>query len=705
MEFRRPLVVAALAAVLGGQAHSQPAEPLYELPRAELDLRTMLRRHILRRSGELLEAAAQSRNRAIQEGSITAFRDTVRKHIREILGPVPKGAPLNVRAVSQHDRPNYRIENVLFESLPGWDVNATVYLPRAERFPPPWPAIVVPVGHSGKQFESYQIPAQVFALNGYVALTFDPPGQAGEKRPGNDHFRDGVRCYLTGSTSQRFFVIDALRAIDYLATRRDVDMRRGVGMTGVSGGGFTTLYAAPLDDRIRAAGPSCFAAPELEHPLRDGYPPCPETLPLGIYPRGIEAVNLLVAAHPTPMLVMAGKDDEVFKIEWLRGMAEEAAKGYAAGGSAGRFRFYMDNGGHAYTVAQALEFVRWMDRWVRGTPDRSLPEIGAKDVEMAPYDLLRSHPRPEDNMLTITRREADRLAAGYSATNIAAAAAAVARFEQASVPRATAAKPFLVWSNYFEELLLTVDRDIQLPATFLRDAGRGQPVGAILYFDDRGRWAELVSGGMLGAVARFTEPAGPKPSLLTVDLRGWGDTRPAPSPYDAAGWASPQRSLAYVSAALGDPVFAMRIRDGLSALAYLRTRIQPKQRILVGGRGMGGVVALHVAAIDRRLDGVFVSGIPASFRTLAGAASYSWDHDAFFPGVLQHYDLPELLAGLRIPALVVNPLDALEQPVPAETARALYRAALETGRLELEASLDQSRARQAQQRWVERQWR
>jgi cephalosporin-C deacetylase-like acetyl esterase len=102
----------------------------------------------------------------------------------------------------------------------------------------------VPVGHSGKQFESYQIPAQVFAMCGYAALTFDPPGQAGEKKPGNDHFRDGVRCYMTGATSQRFFVMDALRAVDYLATRRDVDMRRGVGMTGVSGGGFTTLYAS-----------------------------------------------------------------------------------------------------------------------------------------------------------------------------------------------------------------------------------------------------------------------------------------------------------------------------------------------------------------------------------------------------------------------------------------------------------------------------
>jgi hypothetical protein len=203
------------------------------------------------------------------------------------------------------------------------------------------------------------------------------------------------------------------------------------------------------------------------------------------------------------------------------------------------------------------------------------------------------------------------------------------------VPRAQATKPFLVWSDYLEELLLTVNRDIQLPATFLYDAnGRSGPSG-ILYFDDRGRWTELASGGMLAGMSRFTEAKGTKPAVLTVDLRGWGDTRPAPTPYEAAGWASPQRSLAYISAALGDPVLAMRIRDGLSALAYLRTRLSTgEQRILVGGFGMGGVVALHVAAMDHQVRGVFVSGIPP-FRCCR-VRGIRLGSVCLLPGVLQH---------------------------------------------------------------------
>jgi dienelactone hydrolase len=51
--------------------------------------------------------------------------------------------------------------------------------------------------------------------------------------------------------------------------------------------------------------------------------------------------------------------------------------------------------------------------------------------------------------------------------------------------------------------------------------------------------------------------------------------------------------------ALGDPVLAMRIRDGLASLAWLRAPpgVDP-ELVVVGGHGMGGIVALHVAAID-----------------------------------------------------------------------------------------------------------
>lgn len=645
----RPLLL--FAAALAGMLAAQ------ELPAPDSDLRTMLRRHVARRAAETVARGEARRLAAIGGKGLNEYRAQVRASLREMLGEMPfgsAGGALNVRHVSRHVRDGYSIENVLYESLPGWDVNATLFLPDPARFAPPWPAIVIPVGHSGKQFASYQIPAQVFARSGYVALLFDPPGMSGEKREGNDHFRDGVRCYLTGATSQRFFVLDALRSIDYLATRTDVDMRRGVGMTGVSGGGFTTLYATLLDDRIRASGPSCFAAPELEHPLKDLYPPCPETLPFGLYPRGLDALSLLAATSPTPLLMMAGAKDEVFKADWMERMARETERAYTAAHAADRFRFFLDAGGHAYSVEQAVEFVKWMDRWVRSTPGRALPPFDAAKIEMAPVELLRANPRQQENMRTVTSAEAARLAATRKITDISSAAREVARIA-GDAPRVLSAKrskPFLLWTDYAEEMLLKVDTDVELPATFLYPARRDAAAGGLLYFDDRGRWTDLAAGGVLARMSGFLSRDAVHPAVLTVDLRGWGDTRPALAPYEAAGWAAPERWLAYVSAALGDPVLAMRIRDGVAALAWLRAQpgVDP-ERIVVGGRGMGGVVALHVAAIDGHLRGVFASEFPTSFRSMAESERSAWPHDAFLPGVLKHYDIPELIANLKTPVL------------------------------------------------------
>ena len=184
--------------------------------KATSDLRNMLRTYIVNKSCELLEQGAERRIEAFQTGEWQTWRDSVRVKMLRQMGEMPfgeNGIPLNSRFVSRLELPHCKVENVLFESFKGWDVNASVFLPKKETFPPPWKAIVVPVGHSSKTRNNYQIPAQVFASLGYVAVIFDPPGMAGEKQGGNDHFTDAPRGYMTGHSANRYFVLDAIRLI------------------------------------------------------------------------------------------------------------------------------------------------------------------------------------------------------------------------------------------------------------------------------------------------------------------------------------------------------------------------------------------------------------------------------------------------------------------------------------------------------------
>ncbi len=655
---------------------------LWPVP-ASLDLRTMLTQHLVKESCALLDATAQRRRDALAAGQFDAWRASVRKAVLDVLGPMPygkKGCPLNVRVVSRHEREHYTIENVLFESLPGYEVNASVYLPDADQFPPPWPGIVVPVGHSAKTGPSYQKPAQAFARMGYLALTFDPPGQGGEKRPGNDHFTDGVRCYLTGHSSNRYFIIDALRCIDYLETRPDVTLKNGVGMTGVSGGGMTTMWAMVLDDRIKAAGPSCCAVPRALHPILDNYAECPEVLAFGRF-SAFDDADLFTAAIPTPVLLMAGAKDEVFTADMSRSLANELKESFTQAKHEERFSFFLDAGGHDYSLAMAIEFTKWMDRWVRGIPERTLPVIAEDSLEVVTDDVLACHPRTDCNMFTINKAMAQDLRERRSISSIQEAVRTVINVKEMPLaPEFRAGAPSLVWFHYLQELMLTPEPGIELPATFLYPAKPDWRGAAVLYFDDRGRWTGLRTSGPLAGLTGFIDPNTQGPAILTVDVRGWGDSRPADLRYDLAGWGGRERWLGYVSAAMGDPVFTMRVRDGLTALVWLRTQpnIDPA-KIIVGGHGMGGVLALHLAALDSTLAGVFADSPLATFESLAASETYSWSPEDFLPGVLKQYDLPELAAALPMPALIANPLDTGKKPLSRYIADNTYSAAIKKG--------------------------
>jgi dienelactone hydrolase len=642
-----------------------PQHPL----RAETDLRDMLRRHLITRSLAALDRADQRREQALETGRILTYQQDIIETVQQMHGEMPAGknsAPIQVTRVSTFEKAGYRIENILFDSFPRWQVNATVYVPK--NFPPPFYAVVVPVGHSGKQFENYQLPCQYFAQAGYLAITFDPPGQASEKKPGNDHFIDGVRCYLTGETSSKYFIADAIRCVDYLATRPDVDLSRGVAMTGVSGGGTTTVLAGILDPRFRVLGPSCCLAPAADHSVRQCYAGCPEGRIWRRFARGIDDVDLLCAANK-PTLLMAGALDEVYRIEDTRTLARLVARFYQSAGKPDQFEFFVDAGGHAYSLIQARKFTQFMDRWLAQRGERPLPAPDAAQFTMNPYDELRCYPRTDVNMFTLTRDYSEVLRQKWD-LRPEAIHAAVGQLAQVRgelpVPPAKTGTPFLVWTHYWKEVLLKPEPGIELPGTYFY-APPEKNHGTILHFDDQGRHRMMEKQNHLMQPLNFLDRPAQKISLLSVDLRGWGDSEMSVYPYEVASWGSRDRFTAYTSFALGDPILAMRIRDGMSALAWLRAQPESAGKpILLTGAGQGGIVALHVAAMDRNLAGVVIWDALISYHDLLETPDFSWPAEALLPGILKFYDLPELGASLPAPVFIFNPRGGDANRLPAQ---------------------------------------
>ncbi|MFN7565415.1 MAG: alpha/beta hydrolase family protein, partial [Prosthecobacter sp.] len=212
-----------------------------------------------------------------------AWQQERRAFFLERIGGLPERTPLNPQMTGTLTGKGYRVEKIILETRPAFHLTANLYLPDT---PPPWPAVLVPCGHSheGKAVGQYQLICMLLARHGMAAMCYDPIGQgeryqmldlAKERAVFDDaphvkvphpnvrlmctteHTMTGISSALIGANAAQFRIWDGMRVIDYLQSRPDI-LADKIGCTGNSGGGTETAYLMALDDRILAAAPGCY---------------------------------------------------------------------------------------------------------------------------------------------------------------------------------------------------------------------------------------------------------------------------------------------------------------------------------------------------------------------------------------------------------------------------------------------------------------
>lgn len=134
-------------------------------------------------------------------------------------------------------------------------------------------------------------------------------------------------------------VAKIVRALDSLALRAEPDMSR-VAMIGLSYGGFTTLYTAAVEPRIRMAVASC------SFDDREAAPGTPESGP----PRELRWSDVAKLIAPRPLQVQSGVNDKLLPIESARAAAAKV-------GTPG-FEFAEFDGGHEFNGELCWRFLR-----------------------------------------------------------------------------------------------------------------------------------------------------------------------------------------------------------------------------------------------------------------------------------------------------------------------------------------------------------
>lgn len=559
----------------------------------------------------------------------------LRAKMLELIGGLPEmRTPLNARVTGVIERQGYRVEKLLFDSLPGFHVTANLYVPTGK--PGPFPAVLGTAGHSqfGKAAAVYQRAWISLARRGYVVLAYDPPGQ-GERieyfdaemnrprlRPGGveEHIMAGLQCLLVGHSIARYFVWDGIRAFDYLTTRPEVDPRR-IGVAGNSGGGTQAAYLAAFEPRLAAAVSSCYITRWKE--LWDGPgPQDAEQVWPGFLASQLDFVDFIRAFAPKPFLITSAVRD-FFPIAGARATYQAAAEHYRQVGAPGRAEFFEYDDTHGWSRPRREAMVRFFDRRLRGVEE--------------PYEEAEAETEAESRLWVTPT--------GYLANSIGSETVF-------TLNRAVAAQ------LYPRRRALAIRNPDQLRALIrnrLRLGAPPQPAAP-----QEGGKAAILAAGVAKADVEDLRRAG-----WVVKEAGPGALPEGRGGYSAAYQAAAREWL------LGRSLVTRHVEAVLRALAELRSDpgVNPR-RVYLYGRGAAGVAALIATALDEQAAGVVAEQTITSWYAVTQARLHEGTAEIVVPGVLRDFDLPDLVSLITPrPLWLVNPrapggghADAAEYP-------------------------------------------
>ncbi len=337
-------------------------------------------------------------------------RPELRRQFLDMLGlwPLPARTDLKVKVTGKIDAEHYTLEKLHYQSSPGLYVSANLYVPKKAKFPAP--AVLYVCGHGGTKIDGvnygnhvyYQHHPAWFAEHGYVCLILDTL-QLGEV-PGLHHgtFANdkGLWWWQTlGYTPAGIECWNAMRALDYLESRKDVDPKR-LGVTGRSGGGATSWWLAAADERVQCIIPVAGIA-DLRAHLVEGVAPrfrngvisghCDCMYMVNTYRWDFSVVAALCA--PRPLLLGNSDADDIFPVAGYRRLAEPVRRIYDLYGAKEKFALLETAGPHKDTPELRLGAFRWMNRWLKNEPGEVTEE---KRPLWTPQQLKVFDRAPED---------------------------------------------------------------------------------------------------------------------------------------------------------------------------------------------------------------------------------------------------------------------------------------------------------------------
>jgi len=313
------------------------------------------------------------------------------------LGKPPQSRPpLAAKVTAETQCDSYTRRTFVFQTEPGEFVPSYLLVPDKPRGRVP--AVICP--HQTVQYGKNE-PAGLagnprlhmahrLAQRGYVTLTYDAACFGERHDPATNHYGDAIPFYRRHPhwSMMGKMAWDLSRAIDYLQTLDFVDPAR-IASIGHSHGGYTTLFAMALDERVRVGVSSCgfdtfrydgnpyrwshatALLPRLGFYITSPYislrryagVPDAETIQIPF-----DMHHLLALIAPRPLFLSTSDEDSIFpNAGWSARQALARLQPlYAMLKSENALASYFFRGGHGFPPeAERLAF-DWLDRHLKG---------------------------------------------------------------------------------------------------------------------------------------------------------------------------------------------------------------------------------------------------------------------------------------------------------------------------------------------------
>jgi dienelactone hydrolase len=644
---RREFLAASAAAAAPGGFHPRPARAA-DPPTADEMIHAYLKAEVERIGKTFMGGAAT-------KAEWEAKRPRLKAEFLDMLGlhPLPEKTPLKAVVTGTLDHAGVVIEKVHFQSRPGLYVTGNLYRPKTTDGK--LPAILYVCGHSNRGRDGNKVAFQDhgmwFASNGYVCLVVDTLqlGEVAGKHHGTYNL-NRFWWHSRGYTPAGVECWNGIRAVDYLCSRPEVDPDR-IGVTGISGGGATTVWVAAADDRVKVAVPVSGMS-DLEsyvtNKVINGHCDCMFVHNTYRW----EWTTILALFAPKPLLFANSDADPIFPMDGNRRIIARLRQCYELLGAKDKVDEYVSKGGHDYRPDLRVAIFSFINRHLKGDAGP------VTDAAFAPIDGKRLRVFPEDADLP------------KDAINATA--------DEVFVPRAEVKLPaepkdFPAWKaglvkQLRERCFRALPEKIDLPKLVSEGPGRrvlglqtepgivcphsgvigGPGTGGSAFQRNGSAFVVLNPGDDPREEQKRWEPLAPNGRVVPAFTRGGGPARwTRKNPPNTA-----ERSLAL----LGQTADSGRVRD-VAALA-----VMSRNRAVLAGRGEAGVlIAYALVLVPNEVEEVILLDPPASHRD-----------GPHFLNVLRVLDVPEAI-GLLAPGVKLTLIGA-KDPAFDRTA-ALYKLA------------------------------